>query len=238
MGASASTVRRDLEHLEEQGYLERTHGGALIQNRQPRSTFEPEAVIAAHFAREEKKAIGRLAAMTLSAGQSVIFDSSSTVLMAAQAVIEREIPLTAVTNDLGIGQTLAASPKIRVVVLGGSVRPSSLTLTGEPGEDFLRSLHADVAFLGTHAVTGTLLTETSLEAAAMKRAMIGAARRIVLLVDASKFQPAAFCRICDLTALQEVITDDRVDQAEVVRLRDLGLSVTIANVKVAATHAA
>src|SRR5688500_703421 len=67
-GASASTVRRDLEHLEEQGYIERTHGGALIRTRQLRSTFEPEAVIAAHFSRDEKAAIGRLAGTTLSAG--------------------------------------------------------------------------------------------------------------------------------------------------------------------------
>jgi DeoR family transcriptional regulator, aga operon transcriptional repressor len=237
-GASASTVRRDLEHLEEQGYLERTHGGALIQNRQLRSTFEPEAVIAAHFSSDEKEAIGREAAMTLSAGQSVIFDSSSTVLKAAQAVIERGIALTAVTNDLGIGQALSASPKIRVVVLGGTIRPSSLTLTGEPGQDFLMNLNADVAFLGTHAISGEMLTETSLETAAMKRAMISAARRIILLADASKFQPAAFCRICDLRAVHEVITDDRADQSEVSRLRDLGLAVTIARVKPEAIDAA
>ncbi len=50
-GASPSTIRRDLEHLEERGYIERTHGGALIRNRPAASTFEPEAGIAAHFAR-------------------------------------------------------------------------------------------------------------------------------------------------------------------------------------------
>jgi DeoR family transcriptional regulator of aga operon len=227
-GASASTVRRDLEHFEEQGYIERTHGGALIQRQAPRSTFEPEAVIAAHFSRAEKTAIGMLAAMTLSPGQSVIFDSSSTVLIAAQAVLDRGIPLTAVTNDLGIGQALAASPQIRVVVLGGSIRPSSLTLTGEPGQDFLKNINADVAFMGTHAISGTMLTETSLEAAAMKRAMINAARRTVLLADASKFQPPAFCRICDLSSIHEVITDDRASEADIARLRDAGVLVTIA----------
>ncbi len=202
--------------------------GPLIQSQQARSTFEPEAVIAAHFSRDEKMAIGTLAAQTLSPGQSVIFDSSSTVLMAARAVMERNIALTAVTNDLGIAQALAASPKVRVVVLGGSVRPASLTLTGEPGQDFLKNINVDVAFIGTHSIAGTMLTETSLEAAAMKRAMIGAARRVVLLADASKFQPAAFCRICDLTAIQEIITDDRASEADLSKLRDMGLSVTVA----------
>src|SRR5580658_7215276 len=75
VGISISTVRRDLEHLEERGYLERSHGGALIQ-KQTQSTFEPEAAINAQFARAEKEAIGQIAAATLRKGESVIFDSS------------------------------------------------------------------------------------------------------------------------------------------------------------------
>jgi DeoR family transcriptional regulator, aga operon transcriptional repressor len=226
LGISISTVRRDLEHLEERGYLERSHGGALIQ-KQLQSTFEPEAAITAEFDRPEKESIGLAAAATLHSGASVIFDSSSTVLAAARACVDREIALTAVTNDLGIGQILASSSHIRAVIPGGTVRPGSLTLVGEPGEGFFGNLSADVAFIGTHAISGTALTETSLEAAAMKRAMIAAARRIVLLADASKFGSAAFCRICDLRAIHEMITDDRADPGEVDRLRDLGLTMTI-----------
>ena len=237
LGISLSTVRRDLEHLEERGYLERSHGGALIQKRL-QSTFEPEAAISAQLFRAEKSAIGQAAALTLRAGESVIFDSSSTVLAAARACVERDLSLTAVTNDLGIGQALAGSPKIRVVVLGGTVRAGSLTMVGEPGQDFLANLSADVAFIGTHAVSGASLTETSLEAAAMKRAMIAAARRVVLLADSSKFQPAAFCRICDVTAIHEIITDQRADPVEIDRLRDLGVAVSVVPAAVSRSSAA
>ncbi len=230
MGASLSTVRRDLEHLEARGYLERSHGGALI-HKQLQSTFEPEAVITAEFDRPEKESIGLAAAQTLHSGASVIFDSSSTVLAAARATVERDIALTAVTNDLGIGQALSASSRIRVLCLGGTVRPESLTVLGEPGESFLGNLRVDVAFIGTHAISGETLTETSLEAAAMKRAMISAARRIVLLADASKFGAAAFCKICDMTAVQELITDDRADPAEISRVRDLGLEVKVVSLR-------
>jgi DeoR/GlpR family transcriptional regulator of sugar metabolism len=226
IGASISTVRRDLEHLEGRGYLERSRGGALIQ-KQVQSTFEPEAAITAEFDRPEKESIGFAAAATLHAGASVIFDSSSTVLAAARACVERDIALTAVTNDLGVGQALAVSNKIRVVVPGGTVRAGSLTMLGEPGESFLGNLSADVAFIGTHAISGSALTETSLEAAAMKRAIIAVARRIVLLADASKFGAVAFCRICDFSAIHELITDDRVDPAEVRHLHELGLSITV-----------
>jgi DeoR family transcriptional regulator, aga operon transcriptional repressor len=225
-GISLSTVRRDLEHLEERGYLERSHGGALIQ-KQIQSTFEPEAAITAEFDRPQKESIGRAAAAAVHSGASVIFDSSSTVLAAARACVERNITLTAVTNDLGIGQALSASSRCRVIVLGGTLRAGSLTLIGEPGESFLSNLSADVAFIGTHAISWPALTETSLEAAAMKRAMIAAARRTVLLADATKFGAAAFCRICELTAIHEVVTDDRADPDEIARLRDLGLGVTV-----------
>ena len=210
----------------------------MIQNRMPASTFEPEAGLAAHLARAEKKAIGQAAAARLRPGQSVIFDSGSMVMMAAEAAVERDIPLTAVTNDLGIGQVLAAASQIRLVVLGGTLRPGSLTLTGEPGQEFLKGLRADVALVGVHAISETSLSDTSIELAVMKRAIIAAARQIVLLVDSSKFQPAAFSRICDITAVEDLITDEAALAADVARLRDLGIAVTLVKVEAAARRAA
>jgi DeoR family transcriptional regulator of aga operon len=227
IGASESTIRRDLEQLQAAGYLQRAHGGALLP-RPPRATFEPEAAFAAGIARAEKRAIGAAAAAALNAGEAVIFDSSSTVREAAQAVAARRIALTAVTNDLETGRVLAAAPEIRVVVPGGTVRPGSLTLVGEPGVTFLAGVHADVALIGVHAITGRTLSETALETAAMKRAMIAAARRVVVLADAGKFQPAAFCTICDVTAVQELITDGAADPAALAALRELGVKVTVA----------
>ena len=229
LGTSSSTVRRDLEQLEQEGHLRKTHGGAVLSSA-AHSTFEPDAAVAAQVSRIEKSAIGQAAAHLLSAGDSVIFDSGSTVLAAAQVAVERRIALTAVTNDLGIGQVLAGSDKIRVVVLGGSVRRGSLTLIGEPGQSFIADLHADVAFIGTHSISGRILTETSIEIASIKRAMIAAARRVILLADSTKFQPAAFYKICEVTAVHEVITDSRAAPKLLADLRDLGLKVTTVEV--------
>lgn len=227
LGASHSTIRRDLEALAAEGYLERSHGGAALPAA-GRSTFEPDAAIAAQIAHREKQAIGRFAAGLLEPGQSVIFDSSSTVLAAARAVLARGIPLTAVTPDLAIATVLARAPAIRVVVPGGTVRPGSLTLTGDPGETFLAGLHADVALLGTHAITGTTLTETSLDVARIKRGIIGAARRVIVLADGSKLGPPAFCTICDATALGGLVTDGSADPAALAALRDAGITVHVA----------
>ncbi|MCL4744260.1 MAG: DeoR/GlpR family DNA-binding transcription regulator [Burkholderiaceae bacterium] len=225
IGVSASTIRRDLEHLAAQGYVDRTRGGAVMP-RDHMATFEMEPTIAAEIAREQKTAIGRAAAQMLEAGQSVIFDSSSTVMEAARAAIARGIALTVVTNDLAIAQSFAATRNSNVVVPGGTLRVGSSTLVGEPGVEFLGRLHADVALLGTHTISGRQLTETSLEVAAAKRSMIRAASRVVVLADGSKFRERAFCTICDVSEVDEVVTDAGADAAAVESLVELGLKVT------------
>ncbi len=228
LGGSASTVRRDLEYLAERGALTRSFGGAAL-NEAAASTFEPDAEIAEHLERGEKQLIGRYAAGLIAFDQSVIFDSSSTVLEAARAFVERRIPATAVTNDLGIARVLAAARDLRVVVLGGAVRPRSGTLLGEPAERLLGELHVDLALLGTHAITGDLLTETSLDLARVKRAMIRSARRTVVLADHTKFREPALAKICTAAEVSAVITTRKAGRAALAQLRDAGIEVHFAD---------
>lgn len=226
IGSSVSTIRRDLERLEARRALTRARGGAVVP-AEPHATFEPAADLAAQLARAEKRMIGAAAAEMLAEGESVIFDSGSTVLCAAQAVLARAMALTAVTNDLGIAQILAQSGAIRVIVAGGTIRHGSLSLTGEPGRDFLAGLHADTLLLGTHTISGAVITDTSIEIAAMKRAMIKAARRVVLLADSSKFQRPAFATICGLDEIDVLVTDDGADPLALAAARDQGVAVTL-----------
>lgn len=83
----------------------------------------------------------------------------------------------------------------RIILPGGTVRPGYRHLAGGPGESFIKTLHADLCMTGASAVTGTLLTETSLEVASLKRAMISSARKTILLVDSSKFTAPGFCTL-------------------------------------------
>lgn len=153
IGASASTIRRDLEHLMDTGHLERTHGGAVLLPPL-QATSEFDASINQHMARPQKRAIGLAAAQRLNPRESVIFDSSTTVLEAARAAIERGLPLTAVTNSLDIALLCSTAAGIRVVVPGGMLRAGTPTLVGDPGETFLKTIHADVCMIGTHASPG------------------------------------------------------------------------------------
>lgn len=229
IGGSQSTVRRDLEHLVEKGYLERTHGGAhLLQPM--RATFERETTVNAELQHAEKVAIGREAAGRLSARDSVIFDSSSTVMEAVRAAAERDLPLTVVTNSLEIADFAADIKSWRIILPGGTVRPGYRHLAGEPGESFIKTLHADLCMTGASAVTGTLLTETSLEVASLKRAMIGSARKTILLVDSSKFTAPGFCTLSDVSEIDEVITDEGVSQDALSSLYAVERKVTVVRV--------
>lgn len=230
IGVSPSTIRRDLEFLTEGGYIVRSHGGAILKEPH-RTTFEPGPEIGAHVAHAAKKAIGAYAASLIEDGQSVIFDSSSTVIEAAKVIAGRRMQLTACTNDIGTAMVLSRAETLQLVVLGGTMRRGSLTLIGDPGVSFLERLHADIAFIGIHSLVAGRLSETSIELSAMKQRMIACAARSVVLADSSKFRHPAFCDVCDVTALQTVVTDAGIADAEHQRLLDAGVEVIVVDVE-------
>ena len=205
LGVSGSTVRRDLDELDRQGAVLRSHGGAVtIEGTAFEFRFEDRR----RHNLVEKREIGRKTAALLEGGQSVVFDSSSTVLAAAEELGRRKIEVSAVTNDVGIASVLAETPGASVVVPGGEIRDGSFTLLGSYTQAFLNGLHVDVALMGIHAVSGDVLSESSLDAVEAKRAMMRAARRVVLLADHSKFRATAFFEGANLDAIDDLVTND------------------------------
>lgn len=211
IGGSLSTVRRDLDHLVRGGYLERTHGGAMLPP-QERATFEGVPAVNAELHHAEKVAIGAAVAGRLEPGDCVIFEASSTVMEAVRAAAIRDIPLTVVTNSLAIAQLAAGVARWRTIMPGGTIRPGSVALAGEPADRFFEGIHADLCLTSAWAVTGGVLTDATFEVASLKRAMIRSARRTLVLVASAKFrkQPA-FCTVCDVTAIDEIVTDEGLD---------------------------
>ena len=229
LDVSVSTLRRDLDALAADGVIDRTHGGALLR-QQGYSAFEPDAVAASELSPREKRAIGQAAAAQLQPHQSVIFDSGSTTLEAARAAAQRGIPLTAVTNDLAIAQVLGTAALVQLHVLGGQLRHGSATLVGELLVETVGTLHADVLLCGAHALSGGVITETSPDVAAVKRALLRAARSRRLLIDASKFRPRTFMQVATLDDIDEIILDDGAATEDLERLRALGKRLTLVKV--------
>ncbi|MBR3372306.1 MAG: DeoR/GlpR transcriptional regulator [Rhodobacteraceae bacterium] len=229
LDASVSTVRRDLDYLTEQGYLDRTHGGAVIRTV-PSARFEPEASISAELAKSQKSLIGAEAARRVKANQSILFDASSTVQAVSRCLFSAQTPITAVTNDLITAGILSQSSRIETIVTGGVVRSGTGTLIGAPGDPFLTTIHVDIAFIGVHAISDQAFTETSLALAAMKRRMIEAAAQVIVVADSSKFGLTSFCDICALSDVDEVITDSGASAGQIDAVRAAGTKCSVVDV--------
>jgi DeoR/GlpR family transcriptional regulator of sugar metabolism len=229
LGMSLSTVRRDVDYLAQSGHLERTHGGAMLSPTTS-PVFEPEPEIASEVEAAAKAAIGRHAAGMIRPGHCVIFDSGSTTAAAARAAASQGIAFTAFTNDLKIAVVLAASPAVTVHVPGGRVRPGSSTILGSAAVAAVGLLRADIAFVGTHAMTPEDLSDTSIELAELKRAIMAGADRAVLLADSSKMFQRAFCSFGSPSDCHVVVTDSRITPDRKAALVARGVPLVLADV--------
>ncbi|MCJ8141151.1 DeoR/GlpR family DNA-binding transcription regulator [Falsirhodobacter halotolerans] len=226
VGASLSTTRRDVEYLCLTGHLTRTHGGAMINSSGERAR-ETEPAISSQIERGAKDRIGQHAAALIEPGQTVLFDSGSTTAACARAAMKRGVPFTATTNDLMIAATLAPATQIECHMPAGRVRHGSDTLIGAACLRDLGRLHADIAFLGAHAVAIDGLSDTSIELAEIKRGIVAAADTVILLVDSSKIFTRAFCRFAHVTEIDRIVTDDRISPQALGDLRATGVDVDI-----------
>lgn len=224
LDVSVSTLRRDVDYLCEQGHLERTHGGAVL-NDIPRAGLELDREIASELESDAKSAIGRHAAALIQPGQTVLLDSGTTTAAAARAARDRGIRFTAVTNDFVVAAILSENPQIQVVVAGGSVRAGTSTLLGADTLNFIRRLRVDLAFVGTHALSEDEMFDTSIELAELKRAAIAVADHPMLLADSSKIFSRAFCSFGRLSELDRVITDARIAADRLATLQANGVRV-------------
>ncbi len=210
LGASTSTVRRDLDELASQGFVVRTHGGATLGNSlhgRVSAEKDDEPDVPSGELRAIKAAIGMAAAARIEEGHSVIFDASSTVMEAARVIVGAGIHITAVTNSIKLAGILSRSEAVRLIVPGGSRRNGTFTLAGEPGDSFLRRLHVDVALIGAQSSSSGRLTDSRVEGASNKRLLMDAAKTKLLLIDSWKFGGPGFCDVAPLTEFDEVITD-------------------------------
>lgn len=221
-GVTEETIRRDLDKLEKEGYVKKTYGGAVLNEN---TNIEMPLRIREKTNRREKQMIAKLAAEMVEDGDSIILDASSTSLMVAQELKDRK-KLTVITNSLEVLIELSKSKRIKVISTGGTLKSSSLSLVGKNAEKTLENFYVDKAIVSCKGLDIKKGATDSTEAAAeIKQSMISCAKKLILVVDSTKFGRISFAKILDLREGDVLVTDALPNEEWKKRLDEIGVTV-------------
>lgn len=220
---STASIRRDLEQLEQQQLLVRTHGGAVAQA----VNYELPLRYRSSRHLQEKRAIAATASTRVPENRCTVgLTGGTTTTQVARRLLDHP-DLTVVTNALNIASELVVRTNIRLVVIGGVARTESYELVGPLAEATLERVNVDVAFLGVDGVSPDAGFTTHQEMEAHTNAVLLArSRKVVAVADSSKLGKVTFAPICGIEAVDELITDSAADAEMVAQLRASGLQVT------------
>jgi DeoR family fructose operon transcriptional repressor len=225
LGVTTETVRRDLTTLERHALLRRVHGGAIPIER---LGFEPALAARDGVLTAEKERIARIALAELPDEGSILLDAGTTTARLAEA-LPNDRELVVLTNALPIAMSLSIRPNITVLILGGKVRGRTQAAVDAWALQALADSYVDVAFIGTNGISPERgLTTPDTTESAVKRGMIHAARRSVVLADHTKVGQNHLSRFAGLDEIDTFITDTGVDAQIADELRAQGLKVLLA----------
>ncbi|MHA3775455.1 DeoR/GlpR family DNA-binding transcription regulator [Verrucomicrobiota bacterium sgz303538] len=225
---SEVTIRSDLVRLEKEGHLIRDRGGAIAKPAPKLVTSLLRVEQRAALNLEAKQRIASAAARMVSPGDTIILDAGTTVVEMTK-LISGVTPLTVVTNALNAALELSASSEARIILLGGTFNRDSSSTLGPLTEHNLNELVVQKLFLGTQAMDlDHGLTDSTPEIAQVKRAMIRAARQVILLTDSSKWGKAGFIKVAPLRSVHTLITDNDLSEEARSAVERAGVELVVA----------
>ncbi len=226
-GVTTETVRRDLAALERHGLVHRVHGGAVPTSSL--AVIETGVAEREHEHAEQKDRVAAAAVALLPPdGGSVLLDAGTTTARLA-GLLPGDRRLLLVTNAVPVAARVAATPGIRLHLVGGRVRGATQAAVGEEAVRALGDLRVDVAFIGTNALSLPFgLSTPDVDEAAVKRAMVRSARRVVVLADSSKLGHEHVVRFASLADVDVLVTDDAADPRLVADLEAADTEVVLA----------
>jgi DeoR/GlpR family transcriptional regulator of sugar metabolism len=223
LGLSEDTIRRDLRELAAEGFLLRVHGGAL-----PASPAVGDFAARLSVARDEKRAIGRTAAALVRSGQTVILDGGTTAVQIARH-FSPDLEATVVTHSPTIAVELVPHPRIRVLLIGGTLFKHSVVAVGAAAIEAIQRIHADLYFMGVtgiHADFG--LTTGDYEEAHVKRALSASAAETIVLASSEKLNAASPYAVAALNEINAMIVPPETPKAKLSAFRKRGVNIITA----------
>lgn len=206
LGVSGWTVRRDLEHLERQGYLQRRYGTVLLGKTQFERAVASHELDAVRL--EARERIAWAVARRIQPGQHIALSAGSTTSGVAQALVLQNTRCHVFTNALNIASELSTASNIRVTCSGGDVDGDYQTLNGPVTARSIAAHYFDLAIIGVSGLDlqAGLTVNSQLNANALE-AMIQNAKQVLVAVDSSKFDVVRFARLASLEDVNVIVTE-------------------------------
>jgi len=225
INVSEITVRRDLKNLSDKGMVYRVHGGAIIA--------KPEMINLPVLKRiqkekEQKESIGLAAATLIKDGESIFIGSGSTTAYVARNLVNRK-RLTVITNALNVGMEFSNSVGITIVVIGGMLRSSELSMIGHIADQALREVRVDRVIIGMTAISVDKgLSNDYFPEVMTDRAIFSMASEVIVVADHTKFGKVASGYVAPINRIKTLITDHKTNLSYLDQIRNMGVNVIVA----------
>ena len=218
---SEATIRRDLEKLEQENYLYRIHGGAVMieNNEQPIEAPIENA--------DKKNKIGYLAAQLIE-DQEIIFIGQGTTCEMISKHIKEKNGVTVITNNIEVINELKGYPNLNVIGTGGNVKKSNAAsfFTGDMSIDMLQSIYVKKAFLGIGGLQkDTGIFVNSMEETRIWKSIFDIAEEVLVVCDSTKIDQKGLTKVANLNKISKLITDHEISDAYLEMFYDIGIPV-------------
>ncbi len=222
-GVTEETIRRDLEKLEKENLLQRSHGGAVSVKKEETEIpyLEREITNAT-----EKRKIAVEAVRLIFPGDQIVLDASTTAWYMAKEL--PDMPLSVITNSIKVALELSKKEQIKVISTGGMLLPESLSYVGPLAERSLQMYHVNKAFIsckGVHLNAG--LSDANEWQALLKKQMMQISDETILMVDSTKFGTRTFVQVAGLDEVDQVITDSNISHDYVEEFKEKNIKLTL-----------
>lgn len=223
---SPSTVRRDLDHLEETGSAKRTHGGVWYTGPSPKLPHFEQRQQAQW---DKKRMIAQVAAELIQDGDTILLDGGSTTYELAQLLVGRTIQI--VTNSLPVASLFTTSANHDVVMLGGYLHLRTGVCLGPYANEMLNQLSVQRAIVSVAGISETGLFNSNLLLVETEQAMMRAADEVIVVADSTKFGHQSLARMCELKNVDKLVVDHEISEVWRKRMRSAGIELFIAGEK-------
>lgn len=220
---SESTVRRDLDYLEEAGAARRTHGGVFYTGPSPTLAHLDQRQ-QSHW--DHKKRIAEAAAELIEDGDTILLDGGSTTYELARMLVGRSLQI--VTNSLPVASLFTASNTCDLVLIGGIVHTRTGVSLGPYANQMLADLNVRLAVLSVAGVTAQGYFNSNLLLVETERAMMKAADEVLVVADSSKFDRSSLALLCGLGDVDKLVVDSELSDAWRQRLAEAGVQLIVA----------